>query len=306
MRAHPPIFSALDHRVSDNAHAVPMLRSRRRSPTDLLNLAARRGRFQLATSIAYGEGPRQTLDVYRPRVNEPAPAVVFFYGGAWQSGHKETYLFVAAALAERGIVAVVPDYRLYPQVRFPAFIEDAALSIAWVKRNAADIGVDPARVFVMGHSAGAYIAAMLGLDRRWLAGVGLAAKRDLAGLIGIAGPYDFLPLEDDTLKVIFHGGTADTQPMTFVSGGEPPALLVTGRRDETVDPGNTWRLARRFLEAGSDAQVIEYARVGHRGVIGAFARPLRFLAPVLADVESFVRRIATARSGPVAPAGAAP
>jgi acetyl esterase/lipase len=303
MRALPPMISPLDLQMPDRGGAAPAPRSRRRSPADLLNMLARRGCFQVAPSIAYGEGPRQTLDVYQPRTPGPSPVVVFFYGGTWQSGDKETYLFVAAALAERGIVAVVPDYRVYPLVRFPTFLEDAARSVGWVKRNAARIGADPARIFVMGHSAGAYIAAMLGLDRRWLAGVGLEAQRDVAGLIGIAGPYDFLPLEDDTLKVIFRGGDADTQPMSFVTGAEPPALLITGCRDETVDPGNTKRLARRLIEAGSAAGVIEYPRVGHRGIIGAFARPLRFLAPVLRDVDGFVRHIAAARTAAMSRAG---
>jgi acetyl esterase/lipase len=268
--------------------------ARRWSLADPLNQLASRSRLDLLRSVAYGQGARQTLDVCRVRAAQGAPVVVFFYGGSWQSGAKETYLFVAAALAERGLVVVVPDYRLYPEVRFPAFIEDGARCIAWVKHNAARLGGCADRLFVMGHSAGAYIAAMLGVDRRWLAAVDLDPRRDIAGMVGIAGPYDFLPLRDETLRTIFRGGhDPRTQPTSFVRGGEPPALLLTGRRDRTVDPGNTRRLAGRLRGVGSDARVIEYPRVGHRGIIGAFARPLRFLAPVLRDVDLFVRDIAS-------------
>jgi acetyl esterase/lipase len=219
--------------------------------------------------------------------------VVFFYGGNWQSGDKEMYLFLAAALARRGYVTVVPDYRVYPGARYPQFIEDGALAVRWVRDNAARFGGDPQSLFVMGHSAGAYIAAMLAFDRRWLRAVGLSPGRDIAGLICIAGPYDFLPLEDETLKVIFGGANAPaTQPFSYVSGGEPPTLLATGADDGTVDPGNAIRLAARLRAAGCDVKVATYARVGHLGIIGAFAFPLRLLAPILNDVDAFITKLA--------------
>ena len=142
----------------------------------------------------------------------------------------------------------------------------------------------------MGHSAGAHIAAMLTLDPHWLGKEGLDPRRDIAGLIGVAGPYDFLPLKDDALKVIFSGGDiARTQPITFVKGGEPPALLVTGRKDETVDPGNTARLAARLRAQGDDVTEVEYPSVGHMAIVGAFSPLLRPLAPVVNDVDKFVR-----------------
>ena len=184
------------------------------SPASPLNFLAWLHGVEITRSIAYGEGARRTLDVYRPSAAAAAPVVVFFYGGSWQSGHKEMYLFVAAALARRGYVIVVPDYRVYPEVRYPDFLDDGARAVRWAKDNAARFGGDPQKLFVMGHSAGAYIAAMLALDGRWLQKVDLAPDRDIAGLIGISGPYDFLPLSDGTLKTIF-GGAMIRRPSRF-------------------------------------------------------------------------------------------
>jgi acetyl esterase/lipase len=288
------MFDAFD-RVGSAAESGDRLpsKTRSRSPASVLNSLVWRRGFEATESIPYGEGARRTLDIYRPNAATASPVVVFFYGGNWQSGDKEMYLFLAAALARRGYVTVVPDYRVYPGARYPQFIEDGALAVRWVRDNAARFGGDPQRLFVMGHSAGAYIAAMLAFDRRWLRAVGLSPGRDIAGLICIAGPYDFLPLEDETLKVIFGGANAPaTQPISYVSGGEPPTLLATGADDGTVDPGNAIRLAARLRAAGCDVKVATYARVGHLGIIGAFAFPLRLLAPILNDVDAFITKLA--------------
>jgi acetyl esterase/lipase len=259
------------------------------SPAMVLNFLTRRRGVGISRSLQYGEGERRTLDVYQPHAAAGAPVIVFFYGGSWQSGDKETYLFVAAALARRGYVAIVPDYRVYPEARFPNFLEDGASAVRWAKDNAARFGGDPQKLFVMGHSAGAYIAAMLALDDRWLQKVGLAPGRDVAGLIGLAGPYDFLPLRDGTLKVIFGSANeAATQPISHVVGGAPPAFLATGARDQTVDPGNSTRLAARLRTAGNEATVVTYPRVGHLSIVAPFAPPLRFLAPVLPDLDAFI------------------
>ena len=219
-----------------------------------------------------------------------APVVVFFYGGNWQEGEKSTYRFVGAALAARGLVAIIPDYRIYPEVRFPGFIEDGARAVRWARDHAAEFGGDPGRVVVMGHSAGAYIAAMLAYDRQWLAAVDLDPDRDVRGLVGLAGPYDFLPLHSDTLKIIFgpDDRLAATQPINFVEGAAPPAFLATGRDDDMVDPGNVTRLGRRISEKGGAVTVKFYDGVGHRMLIGAFAAPLRPLAPVLRDTVGFI------------------
>jgi acetyl esterase/lipase len=183
-------------------------------------------------------------------------------------------------------------------VRFPEFLEDGAKAVAWVKGNIGGFGGNADRVFLMGHSAGAHIAAMLTLDREWLAKYRLDPRDDIAGLIGISGPYDFLPLHDDTLKSIFAVGDIQrTQPINFVAAHEPPALLVTGRNDHIVDPGNTARLAASLRAHGNQVTEKFYSRPGHMIIIGAFSPMLRFMAPVLRDVVDFLNSsVAESRS----------
>jgi acetyl esterase/lipase len=246
-------------------------------------------RIQLTPSIAYAERTRHKLDVCRPRDAVAAPVVIFFYGGAWQSGYKELYRYLAKALARRGYVAVIPDYRIYPEVCYPDFLDDGARVVRWVKDNIARFGGDPDKLFLKGHSAGAHIAAMLSIDARWLGKVGLDPRRDIAGLIGIAGPYDLMPLRDEKLKMIFGGvDRPETQPIYHVAPGAPPALLMTGSRDHLVEPGNSVRLAARLVAAGNLATVLTYRRVGHFSIIAAIAPFLRLLVPVMRDVDAFI------------------
>jgi acetyl esterase/lipase len=261
------------------------------SPLSVLNILAPKAGLEIRQDIAYGTLPRQKLDVYRAKdAKGPQPVVVFFYGGSWDSGSRENYLFVAEALVSRGFVAVVPDYRLFPEVTFPGFLEDAAQAVAWVKRNARDAGGDPDKVFLMGHSAGAHVAAMLALDPQYLARQQLAPK-DLAGFIGLAGPYDFLPLKSETLKQIFapEATIARTQPINFVTAAAPPALLVTGETDSAVSPGNSQRLAARLREKGVPVTELRYKDYNHYNIVGVLAAPLRGGEPLLDEIERFVR-----------------
>ncbi|MBM3525100.1 MAG: alpha/beta hydrolase, partial [Alphaproteobacteria bacterium] len=145
------------------------------------------GDYTLDRDAAYGPSARQRVDVYRPRLSStalPPPTVVFFYGGSWRRGDKESYRFVGEYLSRLGVIAVVADYRLHPEVTFPAFVEDGAAAVAWASREAMALGGDPSRVFAMGHSAGAHIAVLLALEPRYLALRGMASER-LAGVIGI-------------------------------------------------------------------------------------------------------------------------
>ena len=263
------------------------------SPIGVLNATAPRSGIAISHDLPYGDNPRQRLDVYAPKSatgHSDAPVIVFLYGGGWTEGSKQEYGFLARALAARGIVTIIPDYRIYPEVRFPAFIEDGAAATRWARDHAGHYGGNPRRLVLVGHSAGAYIATMLALDPQYLNAVGLDPTRDLAGCVGLAGPYDFLPLGTEELRSIFGppDGLARTQPINFVTGKAPPMLLITGRRDDTVYPRNTIRLAARLRETGGRVQTIIYPRVGHRLLIGAFSRPLRFFAPVLDDVSRFV------------------
>lgn len=260
------------------------------SPGRVLNLATSSNDAKVDKNIAYGKGPRQTLDVYAPRNAQGAPVAVFFYGGSWQSGDKRTYQFVASALAAKGIVTIVPDYRLYPEVRYQGFLSDGAKAVAWAKDHARQYGGNPKRLFVIGHSAGAYIAAMLALDDAWLAREGLSPGRDLKGFVGISGPYDILPFTDKKIADIF--STAKTQelsqPINFAGGRNPPVLLLHGTGDKTVYPRNSTRLADKLRSAGSPVSVKLYFGVGHLGIIGAMGSPMRFVAPTLKDTTDFI------------------
>ncbi len=260
------------------------------SPVQVLNgLAPFR---LLEKGVPYGEGPRRTLDIYGPNKPGPHPVVVFLYGGGWDSGSKDIYAFVGGPLAANGFVAVIPDYRLYPEVRFPGFLQDCAAAVAWTRASIGRYG-GAGPVFVMGHSAGAYNAAMVGLDGQWLGGAGLS-RADLRGVIGLAGPYDFLPLHSEELKAIFgpQDQLARTQPINFVDGHAPPMLLLAGADDSTVDPGNTARLAARIRSAGGVAEERLYPGIGHLELIGSIGQPLRFLAPTLRDCLAFMGKAA--------------
>jgi acetyl esterase/lipase len=265
-------------------------------PVVLVNALVPRDDCTRYVDLPYGADPRQRLDVYVPRqsAKHRPPMVVFFYGGSWQSGRRQDYLFVGEALASRGFVVVIPDYRLYPQVVFPGFMQDAAMAVSWARTHAAAYGADPERVFLAGHSAGAQIALLLTTDRSWLAEAGIPSHA-LAGAIGLAGPYDFLPLQDTTLERIFPPAVREaSQPVRFVQGGEPPVFLGVGLRDTTVDPANTERLAARLRAKGDVVEVRRYPTLTHAMTVGSLAAPVRAMgsvvatAPVLDDVVAFV------------------
>ena len=262
------------------------------SGADLLNATVSTDSYRRIEALAYGAGPRQLLDVYQPPGElRNVPMVVFFYGGSWSSGERGDYRFVGEALASTGIVALVADYRLSPAFRYPAFVEDSASAVRWAFEHAAQFGADARRIFVMGHSAGAYNAAMVALDVRWLAAVGLAPAR-LAGWIGLAGPYDFLPIGDAQTQVAFNWPqtSADSQPMTHASKASPPALLLAASNDSLVSPQrSTVALARRLQASGVRVESELFDGVSHVTLLASMAQVLRSRAPVLERVAGFVQ-----------------
>ena len=262
------------------------------SPVKVLNALTPDDTFHSTTGIAYGDDPRQKLDVYVPRQPlKDAPVVVFFYGGSWNSGARGDYAFVGEALASRGIVAVLADYRLYPQVRYPLFLEDSARAVAWTRAHIRKFSGNPQRLYLMGHSSGAYNAAMLALDPGLLNAVGMSPE-DLSGWIGLAGPYDFLPIENPQVRPVFFwpDSPPQSQPINHVRSGEPPALLIAATKDNLVNPArNTAGLARKLREAGVPVQDLYYSRPNHVTLVASLSRPLRRLAPVLDQVVAFVR-----------------
>lgn len=265
------------------------------SPVRIINALAPGDTYKGTPDQAYGPHPRQQLDVYQPAKFEQlaapgAPLVVFFYGGSWSMGERRDYLFVGEALAARGMVVMVADYRLSPEVRYPVFLEDCALAVRWAQANAQRFGADPAKLHLMGHSAGAYNAAMLALDARWLGKVGMAPQQ-LAGWIGIAGPYDFLPIGVREVQVAFEWPNTppDSQALFHAKASSPRALLLAPTKDNLVDTQrSTVGMAKRLQAAGVSVQSELFDSVSHVTIIGALARPLRGLAPVLERVASFV------------------
>ena len=254
------------------------------SPATLLNATVSRQGFTRETDIAYGPDPRQKLDLYRPERPRPdGKTVIFFYGGSWDSGSKSDYLFVAQALAAGGYTVVIPDYRLYPEVRFPAFVEDGAQAVRWTAER---FGTD--NLFVMGHSAGAHIALLLAVDTPYLKAAGVDRLK-LAGVLGLSGPYDFLPLKSSRLIEIFGGANnRDIEAITFARAPLPSALLIHGMADTTVYPRNSEHLAAAWRAAGAPVELKLYPDVGHIDVVAAMSGLLSGRAPTRVDVLAYL------------------
>ncbi|MGN6516615.1 MAG: alpha/beta hydrolase [Rhizomicrobium sp.] len=248
----------------------------------------RRG-YALRRDVAYGAEPRQKLDIYIPdNLAAPAPVLIFLHGGSWQFGDKRQYRALGWSFARKGIVTVVANYRLFPPNGFPLFVEDGARAFRHVHEHAQSFGGDAARVFLCGHSSGAYIAAMLAANSDYLraAGADPLAPR---GVIGIAGPYDFLPLKDPVLIEVFGGDDVpETQPINFVDGKRAPMLLAHGRDDTTVGAGNSKRLAQKLQSFGSEVVVRYYHGTGHIGILLSLAPGFRKRTTLYQDMLDFI------------------
>lgn len=238
--------------------------------------------------LHYGPRPRQKLDVYRPAPEVDRKAiVVFYYGGGWRRGERGMYRFVGAALAARGFTAVVPDYRLFPEVGFPDFMDDSALAYAWTQSH-----LNPGQnrpVILMGHSAGGHIAALLAVDPQYLAG-----SPPPAAVVGLAGPYAFDPTTWPRTRDIFMAAAAHperTRPVALVSPEAPPMFFARGEDDNTVANFNAEDMAKALRQNGVRVENRLYPRVGHVGLILALSRPFRWRAPVLADSIAFIEQV---------------
>lgn len=250
-----------------------------------------------AEGVSYGPDPRHKLDVFTPEprpggANARLPVVLFIYGGSWNNGSRGDYAFVGRALASRGIVTAVIDYRLVPQVRYPGFVEDAALATRWVRGEIARFGGDPRRIIVMGHSAGAYNAAMVALNPAFTREVGLQGSV-YRGFVGLAGPYDFYPFDVGASREAFGQWPRpqETQPVAIARRGAPPTFLGYGTEDTTVLPRNSRKLAE--VLRGLGVRVVEraYPGVSHAGILLALSKPLRERGPVLDDVVAFIKGV---------------
>jgi acetyl esterase/lipase len=246
-------------------------------------------RDQRADGIPYGQNARQVLDVYAPEAHttHPRPVVVYLYGGGWQAGGRAQARPIAQTLAEHGIVTIVPDYRVYPQTTFPGFIEDAAAAVRWAHDHAHEYGGDPRNLIVMGHSAGAHIAAMVATAPQYLQAAGLA-QSSLRAMIGLAGPY-YQFTNDPHMDAIFPAALRpQAMPIDFVSGHEPPMLLAAGTADTDVDPDNATRFADALRAKGDRVELKHYQGLTHDNLIEAFRPSQRASSPVVADVLAFI------------------
>ena len=254
----------------------------------LVNLPAKMSQHVRTADLAYGGLPRQRLDVYQPNGLGLRPIIVFWYGGGWTRGDKDNYRFVGAALADAGYVAVLPDYRLYPEVEFPTFIEDGAAAVAWTVANAARFGGDPDRIYLAGHSAGAHTAALLALDPSYLAAANVS-RSVVRGLIGLSGPYALEPTSGQLAK-IFQAPyqSRDWQPVQWADQDSPPTLLLHGRDDGTVWPMHSEQLAAALQAAQVPVTLQLIDGRSHADTVAAFSSLLRWRAPTLESIVEFV------------------
>ncbi len=248
--------------------------------------------------VAYADGDRKKLDIYVPEnMTGPAPVVMFIYGGGWAAGDKFEYEFVGRAFAANGYVAVIPDYRKFPEVQYPDFLSDNAQAMKWIEDNIAQYGGDTSRFFLAGHSAGAYNSVMLSLDNSFLRDYGVTMP--IRAVAGISGPYNFYPFEYDEVKRVF--GKAPnpegTQPINLITSNAPPMLLVSGTSDPIVRVENTAAMAERLRAQGVWVTEKFYEGFGHMETVVALGAAWRWRMPVLADTLEFFQTFGAFPSG---------
>lgn len=246
---------------------------------------------RVAEGVAYGEGPRRKLDVYAPRgMTTAAPVLVFFYGGGWNSGRRQDYSFAARALASRGFVTVVPDYRLYPEVRYPEFLKDGAAAIRWAQDHAAEYGGDPSRIVLAGHSAGGYNAVMLALDQEFVRAAGVKPGV-IKAAAGLAGPYDFTPFNEPYSRNAFgqYPDAAATQPVNYISKDSVPVWMGYGLKDTVVYPQNIDSMERVMKAKGAPFVARRYQDMSHTDIVLALSQPFRGKGPVLQEMTAFLK-----------------
>lgn len=235
--------------------------------------------------IAYGALDRQKYDLYMPKkVTEKTPVLFFIYGGSWESGQKSSYAFIGKTFSKEGFITAIPDYRLFPQVTFPTFVEDTALAFAKVRQRFPN-----RKIFISGHSAGAQIGSLLSLDKKYLSRHSLSPCSSIAGFIGLAGPYDFEVTEEKFKRIFPANIRPQSQAVNFVTSKAPPTLLLHGAADFTVHAEDSTILAEKLRAAGNDSQVKIYSAVGHINIVAALSPLLRLAAPTKRDMIKFMK-----------------
>lgn len=256
---------------------------------ELANLPGKFSDTKTVKDLAYGAQPWQKMDVYIPPhpTSSTLPVIVFFYGGSWKDGSKNMYPFVGEAFAKKGYITVIADYSKYPQVKFPTFVEDGAKAVAWTYRHIAQYGGNPNQLFIVGHSAGAHIGALITADKHYLAAQG-ESTTIIKAFAGLSGPYDFVPYEKDYMDMF---GPPENYPKmqvpTFIDGKEPPMLLLWGADDDVVGKSNMDKLVAKINEKGGVVESKIYAGMDHVAMVSTFIWFLNSKAPILDDITDF-------------------
>lgn len=262
------------------------------NPAEQINGMLVNEHFTVKT-VKYGKLPRQSMDVYRPKVDQGKPTVVFVYGGAWRSGTKQDFKFIGHALTQLGHAVIIPDYQLYPAVKFPVFIEDVAKAVKQVElRSDSLLGRNLDEIVLMGHSAGGHTAAMLYTDRGYFNRN--RVKANVVGMIGLAGPYD-LTLEYTEVVGVFDGAGKRSQPIDYIKPGLAPALLLSGANDKRVLPYHSKTFSEELAINGVDVRTRYYPNTNHIMVLGSIAQPLRHVNNSYKDIAAFLEMVSNAR-----------
>lgn len=245
---------------------------------------------QITRDLAYGDLPRQKLDMYTPDGQGPFPVLIFIHGGGWERGSKGEYAFAGKRFASEGFVTAVINYRLYPEVVYPSFMEDVGAAVVWVYKNADQYGGNPAQLFISGHSAGAYNAVQVAVAPEFLAPFDLTSDI-IDGVAGIAGPYDFYPFDPGSVEDIFgpYPNPEATQPVNRVTPQTPPMILIIGEEDESIHPRNLANMKAALEEAGVRVETRTYPSADHAATVVAIAWPNRY--DTVKDMVTFFKEI---------------
>lgn len=255
-----------------------------------LNAVSSTSGLNVIQNLHYGPDPRNVLDLYQPQKASRAPMLLFIHGGSWTNGDKNEYKFVGESFARAGYVTAVMSYRLAPQHRYPAYIQDAAQALRYLRDQAGQYGGNPDQLYVMGHSAGAFNAVELVDNARWLteAGVPISAVR---AVVGVAGPYsyDYRTLPSANAFPV-GSDPADVMPSFHVRPDAPPHLLLVAGNDQVVEAANGLKMQSALKAAGVPVTLTVLPGLNHYTIVGSLARSLTFLGKTRQDALDFMAK----------------
>ncbi len=256
------------------------------APVSILNGITPASTFEKTKNVSYGDSSSgEVLDIYRSeKPKADAPVLMFVHGGSWDSGNKDMYKFLAEGFTKSGYDIVLPNYRLYPDAKFPNFLEDNAKAVAHTSK------AFPGRsIVLMGHSAGGYNVLMLGLRDEYLKAAGVDLCASVAGIVGLAAPTGIVPLKSERLIEIFPDRfTGDDAALNNVSAPAPALFLGHGESDTSVYPQNSEALAEKVIARGGKATLKIYPGQSHTDVVKLLSRHFDDDATLKEDVVEFI------------------